>query len=276
MSRKIAAIRHGVKHGDIITYIDNHHLPDTNPFILWDHYLSTNRTHSELDFHGHSGIDAISYPVVGSINNYDSITGKSQIKSGDLQLTTCGRGMTHKSQMKHHHGTAEAFQMWTASPPNQQGEMVTPSSTQINSEHLPLIEDIHATTKVLIGSYEGTDSPVQHSCNIIYLDIIVSSYGCWTFSPPETHLAGFIYVRSGQAYVTNNQLNPNQMGIFEHSTQPIKVLTTNHSARFFIALGQPLNQPFITQDGSVHTSDENLTQALNNIKLCINTLKQEQ
>ncbi|WP_305814045.1 hypothetical protein [Photobacterium leiognathi] len=45
--------------------------------------------HSELDFHGHSGIDAISYPVVGSINNCDSITGKSQIKSGDLQLTTC-------------------------------------------------------------------------------------------------------------------------------------------------------------------------------------------
>ncbi|KPA53969.1 nuclease PIN [Photobacterium leiognathi subsp. mandapamensis] len=276
MNRKIAAIRHGVKHGNIITYIDNHHLPDTNPFILWDHYLSINHSQSELDLHGHSGIDAISYPVVGTILHFDSITGKNRIKSGDIQLTSCGNGMAHKSLMMHHHGTAEAFQMWTASPANLQGEMVAPSSTQITNEQLPLIEDIHATTKVLIGSYEGVESPLKHRCNIIYFDIIVSSYGCWTFTPPETHQAGFIYVRSGQAYVANNQLHPNQMGLFEHSSQPIKVLTTNHSARFFIALGEPLSQPIITEEGSVHSSPENLKKALDNIKQCITRLKQQE
>ncbi len=64
------------------------------------------------------------------------------------------------------------------------------------------------------------------------------------------------------------------MGIFEHSTQPNKSI--NHQSQctiFYRLLGQPLSQPFITQGGSVHTSDKNLTQALNSIKLCINTLK---
>lgn len=273
MTRKIAVIRHGIKHGAIITYIDTHHLPDTNPFILWDHYLSNNQSHNELDFHGHSGIDAVSYPVVGSIQSNDSINGKDHIQTGDIHLTTCGHGIVHKSLMKPHHGVAEAFQIWTASPSGKKGEMATPSSIHIASEKLPLIESTHATTKVLIGQYYDVESPVKHNCNIIYLDIIVTSYGSWTFTPPETHVAGFIYLRSGQAYIANNQLHPNQMGIFSHSQLPITVTTTNHSARFFIALGEPLNQQLITKEGSVHSSTNNLHIALENIQQIIKQLQ---
>lgn len=273
MTRKISVIRHGIKHGAIITYIDTPHLPDTNPFILWDHYLSTSRANNELGFHGHSGIDAVSYPVVGSIQNDDSINGKNHIQTGDIHLTTCGYGMAHKSRMKPHNGIAEAFQMWTASPSEKEVEMATPSSTHIASENLPLIEDTNATTKVLIGHYNGVESPIKHNCNIIYLDIIVTSYGSWTFTPPETHVAGFIYLRSGHAYIANNQLYPNQMGIFAHSQLPITVTTTNQSARFFVALGEPLNQPLITKEGSVHSSSNNLDIALKNIQQIIKQLQ---
>lgn len=259
MNRHIAVIRHGIKHGPLTAYIDPLRLPQTNPFVLWDHVISTPLAQNELDFHGHSGIDAITYPITGAIHNCDSITGHCDIQAGDIQLTQCGKGMVHKSNMIHCQGIAESFQIWTASP--QHNEMASPSNSLFKSADLPIIENMHTTVKVLVGSYEGANSPVEHNCNMLYLDVILRSYGCWSFTPPCYHTAGFIYLQSGIAYVANNQLSPHQLGIFATSQQPIRVVTTGHSARFLIALGEPLQQPMLPYCGSIHSSEKNWQQA---------------
>lgn len=264
-SRKIINVRHGIKEGTTTSFINKQHLSHTNPFVLWEHFSAKDFNQKTLDFHGHSGIEAISYPIAGTILHKDSSKNRHHIQTGDVHIMTSGQGILHKSTTLPHHTISEYFQLWTALPAHNQTEMCKPSSQLISKNDLPLVEDSHSTTKVLIGSYQQHQSPIANNLGLIFLDIIMTSYSNWSFTPPEALTSGFIYLRNGIAYIANNELHPYQMGFFEPKSTPITITTTNQSARFFIACAKPLNQEIITNKQSVHSNMNNMKQGCINI-----------
>ncbi|WP_413505550.1 pirin family protein [Photobacterium phosphoreum] len=266
-SRQLVHIRHGIKEGATTSFIHEQHFAATNPFVLWEHFTSKTSMNHSLNFHGHSGVEAISYPLTGTILHNDSTPQHHIIKSGDIHIMTSGQGVIHKSTTLPQQSISESFQLWVALPTMNNSEMCQPKSQLFNKQHLPLVEDSDSTTKVLVGHYHQHTSPIKSHCELILLDIIMSSYSTWCFTPPKQHLSGFIYLKSGVAYSANNKLTPLQMGLFESSSSsPIKITTTNQSSRFFIACAVPLKQPLITNQQSVHSSENNINKSQSTIK----------
>ncbi len=267
-SRQLIHIRHGIKKGTTTSFIHEQHFPTTNPFVLWEHFTSKTPTNHNLNFHGHSGIEAISYPLTGTISHHDSTQQHHHIKSGDIHIMTSGQGVIHKSTTIPQQSISESIQLWTALPTANNSEMCQPKSQLFTKHHLPLVEDNHSTTKVLIGRYHQYASPIKSHCELILLDIIMASYSTWCFTPPKHYLSCFIYLKSGISYSANNKLMPFQMGLFESSPAPIIITTTNQSSRFFMACAVPLKQPLITNQHSVHSCKKNIDQS----KVTINNL----
>ena len=272
-TRKVHKIRFGKKTGALTAYIHNEDHHQLNPFVLWDHFSAKAVMHSAgLDYHGHSGIDAISYPVIGKLNHCDSAGSHITLASGDVHIMTSGNGIIHKDTLTPKNGQIEAFSLWTALPAGQ-SEMAPASSTNIQAQHLPLVEEKNTITKVIIGHYKNANSPVLYSIPITYLDVMIAPYSSWYFVPDYLQQSGFIYLQSGTIYVSGSQIQSQQMATLQPSSLPIEIRTGKIAARLFVVLGQPLKQPFYASTSSVHSSQENLTKATRNIEGLLLTRK---
>ncbi|MDX1300962.1 pirin family protein [Photobacterium sp.] len=272
-TRKIIKIRYGLKTGSMTAFINRDNISEIDPFVLWDHFDAKGAVQPVgLDYHGHSGVDTVSYPVAGNLKHIDSSGCQTTLQGGDIHVMTTGGGIIHKDIITPHNGNAETFQLWTALPANE-GEMDDASSANYTTSRLPLVEEADSTTKVLVGSYKGAQSPVSYSIQITYLDIIITPYGVWHYQPDKSQTSGFIYLRSGIAYINGNQLHPCQMGILETSSRPVQIKTGNTSTRLFVVLGKPLNQPLISSGASVHSSKENLVIGKNKIEELMGAIK---
>ncbi|KLV03156.1 hypothetical protein C9I90_08135 [Photobacterium aphoticum] len=237
-----------------------------NPFVLWDHFSAKAVMHSAgLDYHGHSGIDAISYPVIGKLNHRDSAGSHVTLASGDVHIMTSGKGIIHKDTLTPKNGQIEAFSLWTVLPAGSK-EMAPACSTNIDAHHLPLVEEKCTITKVIIGHYKGANSPVQYSIPITYLDVMIAPYSCWSFQPDAAQSSGFIYLQSGTSYVSGNQIQAKQMATLQSSHLPIEIRTGKIATRLFVVVGQPLQQSFYSSVSSVHSSELNMTKATQNIE----------
>ncbi|MGF1756700.1 pirin family protein [Photobacterium sagamiensis] len=272
-TRKIIKIRYGLKAGAMTAFINRDNISEIDPFVLWDHFETKGALQPVgLDYHGHSGVDTVSYPVAGNLKHIDSSGCQATLQGGDIHVMTTGGGIIHKDTITPQNGNVETFQLWTALPADK-GEMDDASSANYTTSRLPLVEETDSTTKVLIGSYSGAQSPVHYSIEMTYLDIIIAPYGVWCYQPDRNQTSGFIYLRSGIAYISGNQLHPCQMGILETSSQPIQIKTGNTGTRLFVVLGEPLNQPLISSGASVHSSKKNLVIGKNKIDELMNTVK---
>ncbi|MDO6705641.1 pirin family protein [Photobacterium sp. 1_MG-2023] len=264
-TRTINKIRYGRKSGPMTAYIYQENLSELNPFVLWDHFDANGiKEETGLDYHGHSGIEAFSYPVTGTLHHMDSCGCSVTMQTGDLQIMTTGKGIVHKDTMQPLGGRAESFALWTALPAGER-EMADASSQYIGTGSLPLVEEMDTTTKVLIGEYKQAKSPLSSSIPVTYLDIMIAPYGGWYWEPDERLVSGFVYMRSGSVYIGANQLYPQQMGILNPSKLPIHIKTSQKGARLFLILGEPLNQPMLSSGSSVHSNPENLHQGSDTI-----------
>ncbi|WP_299014270.1 pirin family protein [uncultured Photobacterium sp.] len=272
-TKKINKIRYGQKTGAITAFITEENISELDPFVLWDHFKAKEVLLSAgLDYHGHSGIDAISYPVAGRLRHLDSAGSHVTLASGDIHVMTSGNGVIHKDTMRPNNGLVESFSLWTALPAGDP-EMANASSINIAAANIPLVEEADTTTKILIGSYNNVTSPVNYSIPITYLDIMIAPYGAWFFEPDKRQTSGFVYIRSGNVYVNGNQLHSRQMGILQPSPLPLEIKTGNLGARIFVTLGEPLHQPFISSGSSVHSSSHNMEMGTKKIMQLMASLR---
>ncbi|MEJ2763034.1 pirin family protein [Photobacterium sp. MCCC 1A19761] len=264
-TKTINKIRYGHRSGAITAFINPDDMYELDPFVLWDHFEAKEVVRSTgLDYHGHSGIDAISYPVTGRLRHHDSAGSHVTLNSGDIHVMTSGNGIIHQDTMTPQDGRVESFSLWTALPAGQ-SEMAAASSVNITSQCIPLVEETDSTTKVLIGQYKDVISPVPYSIPVTYLDIMITPYGCWRFEPDAKQTTGFLYVRSGMIYINGNQLHPHQMGTLYPSALPLEIKTGRLGARFFVTLGEPLHQHFVSSGSSVHSTAANLVTGARHI-----------
>ncbi|WEM43446.1 pirin family protein [Photobacterium sp. DA100] len=264
-TRTVQKIRFGKKRGLQTTFINPSELEQLNPFVQWDHYTAKALIHAKrLDYQGHSGVDAVSYPVIGQLSHHDSTGSHVTLASGDVHIMTSGEGVIHKEIMTPQNGQIESFSLGTVLPAGKI-EMAPASCLYLHAQQLPLIEEHDSTTKVIIGSYKDVSSPAAYSIPMTFLDIMITPYGCWYFETDPEQLAGFVYLRSGSVYISGNQLHRHQMATLNPSPLPIEIRTSRLGARIFIATGKPQLQPLLSSHHSVHSSPQNMSKAIRHI-----------
>src|SRR5438477_3940068 len=111
-----------------------------DPFLLLDHFASTNPRDYEAGFplHPHRGIETVTYVLSGTVSHKDTLGNSGSIGAGDVQWMTAGRGIMHEEMPQVRPEGIAGFQLWVNLPAKV--KMTKPRYQDIRSGEIPEIK----------------------------------------------------------------------------------------------------------------------------------------
>lgn len=260
-----------------------HEVPLLDPFLLLDDFRSENPEDYKAGFpwHPHRGMETITYVLEGDVEHGDSMGHKGDISSGDVQWMTAGSGIIHQEMPKGNgKGQMLGFQLWANLPSHS--KMMDPRYRGIKSKEIPVVKMLDgATVRIVSGEINGTKGPVQDIVtNPEYFDVELPAGKSFTHTVQENHTV-FAYVIDGEAYFDHIRksfahdasgvnyfdirspcpCSDGTLILYQKSGTHITVVTTNHSVRFLLVTGKPLNEPIAWYGPIVMNTHEELRLA---------------
>ena len=239
-------------------------VPAFDPFLLLDDFRSDHPSHYLKGFpwHPHRGIETITYVLKGDVEHGDSLGNKGIIGSGDVQWMTAGSGIIHQEMPKgDRNGKMYGFQLWANLPARQ--KMMDPRYRDVVAEHIPEVKLPNGTRiKIISGEVAGIKGPVQDVViDPEYIDVTVPARSEFKHATKQGHTV-FAYIIEGRGYFCDEK-NPftyeaQGANYFDIQRDPfvgngtivlftdgdeITVLTEEHSVRFLLISGKPINEP---------------------------------
>lgn len=239
-----------------------HQAPLLDPFLMLDDFHTANPAEYLAGFpwHPHRGIETITYILEGLVEHGDSMSNKGVIGAGDVQWMTAGSGIIHQEMpQKSPTGSMWGFQIWANLPAVQ--KMMPPRYRDIKAADIPTVTlENGVTAKVISGELAGIHGPVQEIViDPLLLDITVPAKTEFALTVKEGYTA-LAYVLAGSALFDNaeqEQIVAEHAVLYSHSGEQICIATSNHSVRFLLLSGKPLNEPVAWRGPIVmNTQDE--------------------
>ena len=239
-----------------------------DPFLLLDHFASTNPRDYEAGFplHPHRGIETVTYVLSGTVSHKDTLGNSGSIGAGDVQWMTAGRGIMHEEMPQVRPEGIAGFQLWVNLPAKL--KMTTPRYQNILASEIPEIKrDDGTIIRVITGQMDHIDGPVSEiAADPFYTDVSVPPHSSFTGAMDPEH-AGFVYLFEGEASfpaggsegevrVTSPKL------VVLGDGDSINVVTSESPARFLWVSGKPLNEPIARYGPFVMNTREEIEQAL--------------
>jgi len=240
-----------------------HQLPHMDPFLLLDHFGSSNPDDFMPGFpwHPHRGIETVTYMIEGMVDHGDSLGNSGTIGPGDIQWMTAGSGIIHQ-EMPKAVSPMLGFQLWVNLP--KANKLMEPRYRDITSDIIPRVNHPGgASINVISGSIEGVVGPVKDlMVDIEYLDV---------YLPPNTvlekatknNLISFAYVFQGKGYfesVKEKTIGPEHLILFDRGDS-IYMATGEDPVRFLLISGPPLQEPIAWRGPIVMNTNEELDLA---------------
>jgi redox-sensitive bicupin YhaK (pirin superfamily) len=108
--------------------------------------------------HPHIGLQTVSWLVTGELLHRDSLGSRREIRPGQLNLMTAGRGIAHSEESPADHGgVLHGVQLWVALP---EADRAGPPAFAHHGD-LPVCADGGLTATVLMGELAGSASPAR-------------------------------------------------------------------------------------------------------------------
>ncbi len=234
------------------------------PFVFLDIFDADKKTTSamsEMPLHPHSGVATVTVFTEGYMNYNDPAIGSGKIEHGGVEWMRAGGGVWHGKEMSPGDvPRIQGFQLWLALPPELENS--PPVSMYIEAKDMGHTGPV----KVMVGNYEGKQSPVPAPENINYLLVTLRPGEAWTYQPPAGHSVGWLALAKG-ALDAGEPVKQGDMVIFESGEAPIALQSTGKEDAVFV-LGSAVPHPHELHLGnySVHTSEEALEAGENRIR----------
>lgn len=253
-----------------------------DPFLLFDDFRNERPENYLAGFpwHPHRGIETITYVLAGTVNHGDSLGNSGTLGAGDVQWMTAGSGILHQEMPKGDtHGRMHGFQLWANLPSSL--KMTSPRYQDVSSKEIPeVIDDDGTIVRVLCGEFLGKKGPVDGiAADPRYLDVWVPPRQRKTLKV-ETSRHAFAYVFEGagtfrdasqpQGVLTENlqtsetrlDTTGNRSLILFDNGDEVTVQAGESGIRFLLISGKPLQEPVAWYGPIVMNTDEELKQAI--------------
>lgn len=188
------------------------------PFIFFDHMgpaeLPPERA-MEVRPHPHIGLATVTYLFEGAIMHRDSVGSAQEVRPGDVNWMTAGRGIVHSERtpealrdaVKRLHG----IQLWVALPTEQ--EECDPSFVHHPNRTIPSVSLPGAALRVILGSAYGVTSPVEVHSPTFYVEARLEPGA--RLALPTEHEQRAAYVVDGDVTVGPEVIETASMAVFE-------------------------------------------------------------
>ncbi len=209
--------------------------------------------------HPHINLATVTYLFAGAILHRDSLGTVQTIEPGAVNLMTAGKGIAHSERSPAEARPAgpelSGIQTWLALP--IASEEVDPAFEHVAKDELPVVENVQARARVVMGSLWGESSPVTCHSHTIYADIHLAAGGTMPIDA-EAEERG-LYVAEGEATLGGVPLEPSTLYVLRPGTRP--TLRSEHGGHVMLCGGAPLDGPRHVWWNFVSSSRERIRQA---------------
>lgn len=243
-----------------------------DPFLLLDHFASTNPRDYEAGFplHPHRGIETVTYVLKGEVHHKDTLGNSGSIGAGDVQWMTAGRGIMHEEMPQVRPEGIAGFQLWVNLPAKL--KMTRPRYQDIRSGQIPEIKNKNgARIRVITGTVGQVRGPATEiAANPTYLDVFVPAYASF-IQPIERGHTAFAYVFEGEAQFAGRdgaggtKISTPKLVVLGDGDE-VKVITGEAPVRFLLVSGKPLHEPIARYGPFVMNTEEEIEQTLQELR----------
>ena len=218
------------------------------PFIFMDHAGPVDiavQDSKKLDVlpHPHIGLSTVSYLFGGKVTHRDSLGVKQEIKPGEVNWMTAGRGISHSERFEDPAvlagGQLEMIQTWVALP--ERDEENAPSFNNYPAEQLPIFTESGLWMRLIAGTAYGLQSDVKTNSSLCYLHIVLKRDT--RFGLPKEHSERGVYVAKGSVEVNGVLYSEGKLLVFTKSADP--VIMAKQDTTLMLLGGEPLGDRYI-------------------------------
>ncbi len=232
------------------------------PFVFFDHM-------GPVDFqpgfpksvdvrpHPHIGLSTVTYLFDGEITHRDSVGVTQDIRPGEVNWMTAGRGITHSERfdaLRRTGGSMHGIQAWVALPVEL--EETDPAFANHGPGDLPTYEGGGMWARLIAGKAFGAEAKVKTLSPLFYVHWRLDAGA--TAALPAEYPERAAYVAQGQVEIDGRTFQPGQMIVFAPG-QPVPI-TAITDATVMLLGGEPLGPRFIEWN-FVSSSKDRIEQA---------------
>lgn len=213
------------------------------PFIFFDHLgPATFAPGKGMDVrpHPHINLATVTYLFEGALLHRDSLGSVQDIRPGDVNWMTAGRGITHSERTpdseRSKESTLHGIQTWIALPTTD--EETEPEFYHHAAAELPMWEERGVAVKLIAGSFQGHTSPIKTFSPMVYLDIQ---------SPPGTQFTLPVEYSQQAVYSVTKGLSLDGVALEQHRLivltpgQPVEIASATEG-RCIVVGGEPIGE----------------------------------
>jgi redox-sensitive bicupin YhaK (pirin superfamily) len=226
-------------------------LPDRSvrkvgPFVFFDHFGPVRLPPGQgMDVrpHPHIGLATVTWLFEGCIRHRDSLGNQQDIRPGEINWMTAGRGIVHSERSpeeSRQDGPAlHGIQTWVALPGSD--EETEPEFHHYSKDKLPLLEPLGAHLRLMVGHAWGQRSPVKVYAPMYFVEARLAE-GARIDLPPE-HDEHAVYVVEGEVALGEEILVKGCMGV--HRAKAAREVRARAESLLILIGGAPLDGPRI-------------------------------
>ena len=241
-----------------------------DPFLMLDEFFSDNPDDYLAGFpdHPHRGFETVTYMLDGHMLHQDHLGNRGDLKSGDVQWMTAGRGIIHSEMPQQTQGRMRGFQLWINLPGRE--KMKPAGYRDIPGADIPAVDlPGGGRAKVIAGtlSVEGhsVPGPMQGlTTDPLYLDVDLPPDAVFTH-PVNADYSAFAYAYEGSLGIgpqhARRALKARSAGVLSPGNR-VEIGAGEEGARFLLLAGKPLREPIAQYGPFVMNTSEEIGQAI--------------
>lgn len=214
------------------------------PFIFWDQMGPGEFSigHGvDVRPHPHIGLSTVTYLFDGSLDHRDSLGNDMRILPGDVNFMHAGSGIVHSERtgvdIRENASRLFGIQSWLAQPKHL--EESNPAFTHTGAEEIPTITANGLRGRLIIGAYQGCQSPIQTQWETLYLELKLEKGTPFEVLPVAEERALFLV--SGKIGIGESLFSSRQMIVLRPGSKVL--LRTIEDAQLIILGGAPIDGP---------------------------------
>lgn len=239
-----------------------------DPFLMLDEFNSEKADDYIAGFpsHPHRGFETVTYMLEGHMLHEDHMGNRGDLKSGDVQWMTAGRGIIHSEMPQQEHGAMRGFQLWLNLPAAE--KMKPAAYRDIPARDIPVVAlpgggQVKVIANQVSVNGETVTGPIHGlSTEPIYWDVHLPEDAVFEQTVPEEHNL-FVYVYQGEITIGNDQrkLSSGNAGLLFKGDE-LKIVSTSVDSRFLVLAGKPIREPIAQYGPFVMNTPEEIEQAI--------------
>ena len=206
--------------------------------------------------HPHSGLQTVTWPLVGEIRHRDSLGSDVLVRPGQLNLMTAGHGISHSEISSGDAPLLHALQLWLALPADAAG--VAPGFEQHVA--LPSHESGGLRATVLVGGLGDAVSPATVYTPLVGADLALAP-GAAASVPLRRDFEHALLVLEGEVEVAGRRLAAGPLLYLDTDRATLSLSAGAGGARAMLLGGEPFTDELVMWWNFVGRSHEEIAAA---------------